>query len=208
MQLSKALELIRTYRFYISIKDFSEALCLTDQAVRKRLKGTNTLQYSEAFMLAEKYSLPIRLFFEKNNLPTSVKIEYFKKSGFDLYVNPDFDCYYMDTNIFYSYRKDFNPNNFKVISMIGDRLNGGELWIKDRDVILLDTTRKDLKYAGMYCYTCSDNYINFAWVEECIDGVHFKFYNPEEEVIKQKDYLDSIKFNVEGRVIKNLNFFA
>lgn len=210
MKFKTAIEQVRRYKYYVTYNEIGEALSLSLPAVKKRISRDSDLKYDETFMLAKYFSLPVRLFFHAADVPHTIPVEYWDGARIRLERNPNMEKYYMDFEIAYKYNKNFDKNDFRIICMRGDKLNGGMLWCKDNDVLLLDVTKTDISKPGLYAYQCEDgNYVAMAWIEQVPEGVLFKYTNSEyKDELRTPEFLTDVKFKVIGRIIKNLMFFA
>lgn len=211
MKLKQAIKIVRKYKFYITVKEFADALCLTSGAVNKRIQREGDLKYDEAFMLAKAFALPIKLFFQAEALPETIVVDYLELPKMHLYKDPNFQKYFLDFQIIYKYKRAYNKNDFKLVAMPNDKLSNpyGRLWIKYHDILLVDTSETDINNSGYYIYTCGSDYISCAYIEKNFDGtVSFEFTNPETVETRTEEFLQEAKFKVIARVIKNLYFFA
>lgn len=209
MELQEAHKLLETHTTHIPLSDFAKTLCLAPQTVRKRIRNGSKLTYDEAHILSKEYNLPLKLFFNANTFPKIQPIEYIHFSN----KKPNFHRYYADTEILYSHKRYTNFNDYKIYMMDSNRLSlpYGNLWIKQGDVVLIDTSETNINNSGLYLYTCNnEKYKNISWVEVQIDGtVDFTFTYPELKTENRtQDWLKQQGFKVWGRVIKNINFFA
>ena len=210
MKFKTAIEQVRKYKYYITYADFGEALGLSLSAVKKRIARDSDLKYDEAFVLAKTFELPTKLFFYKEHLPDVIPIEYWDEAKIRLERCPDMPKFYLDFAIALDYNPNFDKDDFRIICMRGDKLNGGHWRCKDGDVLLLDITKKDIAVPGCYAYECEDgNYVSMAYIQKLPSGdVSFKYTNPVSEEVRSQDFLKEVKFKVIGRVIKNIMFFA
>lgn len=210
MKFKTAIEQVRRYKYYITYSEFADKMGLTLSAVKKRIARNADLGYDEAFKMAKVFELPTRLFFHEADIPHTIPIEYWDEAKVRLERNPNMQKYYMDFEIAYSYNRRFDKDDFRIICMRGDKLAGGQMWCRDRDVLLLDTTKTDISKPGLYAYQCEDgNYVAMAWIEQTPEGVWFRYTNKEyEDELRTPRFLDEVKFKVIGRIVKNLMFFA
>ena len=212
MKIDEAIEVIRRHKYYISLADFAKnGLNSSADAVKKRITRKSELKYDEIFKIAKGFDLSPSLFFKKPERSETITIDYYENNKIQMYKNPSFKNYYMDRELARSYNPEYKDTDFKIICALDDKLDGGVLWLHEKDVLLLDTTYTDVTKPGMYVYECEGGrYIKGAIIEIMMDGNYkFSFSNPKyQDEIRTPEFLKKVEFKIVGRIIRNLMFFA
>ena len=94
-----------------------------------------------------------------------------------------------------------------IISMPGDKMDGGDIPFKNGDILVIDKTQTDISISGIYFYTTNNNEDIFVNnFRKRFDGtIVLGFTNSKyEDSIVTIDQLETAGYKVIGRVIKNI----
>lgn len=206
MLLSQALKLAQ-----INQVEAAHILNVTPMAISKRVNKNSELKVSELVKLQDATG---RNLFQSstqdnNTRRDRIEIKYLNLGGTwnEKLRNPLVTSIWFDrellTNI---WRK--NPENLRIVKMIGDRMNGGEYPLKNDDILILDISEKEIINSGIYIFsTQNDDNVFINTVEKKIDGgVRFSFFNKYyPDKVYTAEELEQLDFKIIGRVIKNLS---
>lgn len=103
------------------------------------------------------------------------------------------------------------PEDLKIISMFGEEMDGGQFPLKDGDLLIIDTAKKDMSESGIYFYSTLKG--TKVFVRRLLEQMHGDvtvtvdnpLYAPMVNRTFTQEELDSIDFTVIGRVIKNMS---
>lgn len=103
------------------------------------------------------------------------------------------------------------PEDLKIISMFGEEMDGGQFPLKDNDLLIIDTSKKDISESGIYFYSTLKG--TKVFVRRLLEQMHGDvtvtvdnpLYAPMVNRTFTQEELDSIDFTVIGRVIKNMS---
>lgn len=206
MFLSQALQIAG-----INQVEAANILNVTPMAISKRVNKNSELKVSELIKLQEATG---RNLLEMSSYDVSkrrerVEIKYLtiNPAWDDKLKNPLVTSVWLDreliTNI---WRK--NPEDLRIVKMIGDRMSGGEYPLNNDDILIVDISEKEIINSGTYIFTTKGNenvFINT--VEKKIDGgVRFTFFNKYyPDKVYTLEQLQDLDFKIIGRVIKNLS---
>lgn len=138
----------------------------------------------------------------------AIEIKYYESPNLTNTIkNPAISNIWLNKELIHNvWQKD--EKNLKIMQMTGDIMDGGSTPIKNQDILVIDTSIKDVMLSGVYAYTTrNDNFIFVNSIKQKIDGsVNFYSWNNNyKEVIYNLSDLEKINFKVIGRVIKNLS---
>lgn len=212
IKINKAIDIvIKEKGFLVTYKDFASILDKDEEAIRRRMYRKGNLKNSEALKICEEYALDPALFFEIDEARETIVVEYYDNHKLKLRKNPKYKNYYMDRELANDYNPNYKDSDFKILCALDDTMDGGELWIRTNDVVLLDVSYNDVTRPGMYVYEClGGKYMRAAFIEIMMDGSYkFRYKNPKyKEQERTPKELEEVDFRVVGRIIKNLMFFA
>lgn len=212
---------IREIRIALGMQqgDFADKIDILQQQLSKYERGENKPSAEFFKKLAEKENVNInwlltgkgQMFTTNLDKPTTnkaIEIEYYENPILtDTIKNPAISNILLDKELIHNVWQK-NENNLKIMQMTGDIMDGGNTPIRNQDILLIDTSIKDVMLSGVYAYTTrNDNFIFVNSIKQKIDGsVNFYSWNPNyKEVIYNLSDLEKINFKVIGRVIKNLS---
>lgn len=125
----------------------------------------------------------------------------------DVIKNPVITSIWIDRELVHDvwHRKE---KDLRIVKMPGENMNGNGKPIKNRDVLLVDTTANNIFCAGVYVYTTHDG--SMLFVNDIIqtpDGkVIISNWNKKyPSITYEATQLKEVNFKVIGRVIKNLS---
>ena len=217
MLITEALQIIQKHiKRAVSQTEIANILGLSPVAINKRIARESELKVSEAVKLAEHYKYNLFNKYIQNGkllsvLPEtsseSVEITYYDNPALNKTIkNPLITRIWLDKELVRNvWKKD--EKNLRTIKMPGDVMDGGELPIKNRDMLIIDLSSTDILSSGIYAYTTNDDNLVFInGIKQKIDGsVKFYYWNKVYgETIYTLEDLKKIKFKVVGRVIKNM----
>lgn len=206
MFLSQALEIAG-----LNQVEAANILNVTPMAVSKRVNKNSELKVSELIKLQEATGCNLlgnsSYDVSKRRERVEIKYLYLTDTWDEKLKNPLVTSVWLDreliTNI---WRK--NPDDLRIVKMIGDRMCGGEYPLNNDDILIVDISEKEIINSGIYIFTTQDDenvFINT--VEKKIDGgVRFTFFNkyyPDKVYTLQQ--LQDLDFKIIGKVIKNLS---
>ena len=94
-----------------------------------------------------------------------------------------------------------------IIAMPGDKMDGGDYPLKNRDILIIDKSQTDISISGIYFFTTNNNEEVFVnnFRKTPFGNIVFGLANPKYEDIEVpiSEY-EAGDFNIVGRVIKNL----
>lgn len=119
---------------------------------------------------------------------------------------PDITTIWMDRELIEN-RWKRKKENLRVVTMLGDKMDGGNRPIHIDDVLLMDVSDRDVTKAGVYAFTTyDDKYMYINNVYRKFDGTYsFTFANPKypEKILTNAD-VENAHMRVVGRVFINL----
>lgn len=199
--------------------DFAERIEILQQQLSKYERGENKPSAEFFIKLAEKENININWLLTgkgqmfTTNLDNStpkeaIEIKYYENPNLTNTIkNPAISNIWLNKELIHNvWQKD--EKNLKIMQMTGDIMDGGSTPIKNQDILVIDTSIKDVMLSGVYAYTTrNDNFIFVNSIKQKIDGsVNFYSWNNNyKEVIYNLSDLEKINFKVIGRVIKNLS---
>lgn len=101
-----------------------------------------------------------------------------------------------------------DPNAMRIIAMAGDRMDGGRIPLKPKDILCIDTSEKCVAGGGIYFLTTNNNKNAFvATISKQFDGSFRAFFTNElykdDEIIVTKEKALEMGIKIIGRVIFN-----
>lgn len=206
MLLSEALKIAR-----LNQAEAAAILNVSPMAVSKRVNKNSELKVTELIKIQDATGCDLleKRSPEHSTRQDRVEIKYLSicDNWDDKLKNPLVTSVWFDrellTNI---WRK--NPDDLRIVKMIGDRMSGGEYPLKNDDILIIDISETEIINSGIYIFTTQDNenvFINT--VEKKIDGgVRFTFFNKYyDDKVYTLQQLEQLDFKIIGRVIKNLS---
>ena len=193
----------------ITYSEFAKALGIKPASISKRLSRNSYINEKEMKLLEDYFNLDASCSFDKDRF---IKLHYYKNDNLTHIIeNPLISEIYMDGEVVKNMWR-VNPENLRLIAMPGDKMEGSpshQLHIRNRDVLLMDTSVTDINFSGIYAYeTLGGTKIQISNVSTMTDGnVRFYYTNKvySDEIRTQKR-LQDLDFKVVGRIIKNLSF--
>lgn len=199
--------------------EFAKRIEILQQQLSKYERGENKPSAEFFIKLAEKENINInwlltgkgQMFttnFDNSTPKEAIEIKYYENHNLTNTIkNPAISNIWLNKELIHNvWQKD--EKNLKIMQMIGDIMDGGSTPIKNQDILVIDTSIKDVMLSGVYAYTTrNDNFIFVNSIKQKIDGsVNFYSWNNNyKEVIYNLSDLEKINFKVIGRVIKNLS---
>lgn len=105
---------------------------------------------------------------------------------------------------------EMNPDNLRIIPMIGDKMTHYWYPIYNNDILIVDTNQDYIMGNGVYFATSRNN--TRFWIREMQvlinDDIQVKGYAPSGETTKvfKPEQLKDVDFKIIGKVIKNVSF--
>lgn len=100
-----------------------------------------------------------------------------------------------------------DPTFLRIVVMPGDKMNAGTYPLHKNDILIMDTSDKDITNAGVFAFTTHGNsYMYVNGVNRRFDGTYrFYFYNPiyPEKILTEAEVAKA-DIKIIGRIIKNL----
>lgn len=103
-----------------------------------------------------------------------------------------------------------NPDNLRVVPMVGDKMTNYWYRINENDILIIDTSHNFIRGNGVYFATSRDN--SRFWIREMQalinDDIQIKGFAPSGETTKvfTQEQLADVDFKIIGKVIKNVSF--
>ena len=195
----------------IPYAEFANALGLQVCTIQKRIKTGAIISKEEKDRLSEYFNLADMSPLCKNKI---VKLDYYENEKLtNIIRNPKLEEFYIGTQLLRNIWEIQNVDALKLLAMPGDKMEGGplshQLHIRNRDVLLMDTSLTNITFNGIYAYeTLGGTKIQVSHVSVNDDGsVRFYYTNPiYEEVFRTPERLKELEFKVVGRIVKNISF--
>lgn len=201
----------------ITQSEVASVLGISAVSLNKRISRKSELKLSEVQKLSNYYGYNLfNIYVQNGKIETlgmvvntdTVEISYYYNPKLaDSVKNPLIDSIIFDSQLIHKiWNKD--EKNLCTLKMPGDSMDGGEISIKNDDLLILDTSSRNISSSGIYAYTTNDD--NFIFVNGImlnVDGsVRFFFYNKKyPEITYTQAELDNVNFKIIGRVIKNIS---
>lgn len=105
---------------------------------------------------------------------------------------------------------EMNPDNLRIIPMIGDKMTHYWYPIYNNDILIVDTSQNYIMGNGVYFATSRNN--TRFWIREMQvlinDDIQIKGFAPSGETTKvfKPEQLKEVDFKIIGKVIKNVSF--
>lgn len=120
---------------------------------------------------------------------------------------PDVTTVWLDRQIIEN-RWKRKPENLRVITMLGDKMDHGAYPLKLDDILLMDISDTDVTKSGIYAFTTNNGaYMFINGVNRKFDNSYrFYFYNPvyPEKILTNED-VKKADIKIVGRIFKNLS---
>ena len=103
-----------------------------------------------------------------------------------------------------------NPDNLRVVPMVGDKMTNYWYRINENDILIIDTSHNFIRGNGVYFATSRNN--TRFWIREMQalinDDIQIKGFAPSGETTKvfTQEQLKDVDFKIIGKVIKNVSF--
>lgn len=179
-------------------------------ALSNRYFNDGNLKYEEMLILEQAFKINSQL--DKNSTNTirdMVEIQYWDEVPEVSYKvrNPLVTSLWLDreliTNI---WKRDIK--NLRIISMPGDKMDGGDYPLRTGDILLIDISKRDITESGIFFFSTNNNQNLFVnTINVRLDGsVAMTFNNKKyEQKTPTMQQLKDIDFKVIGRMVKNLS---
>lgn len=102
-------------------------------------------------------------------------------------------------------------DSLRIVAMNGDKMEFFWYRIRNKDVLLVDTSERKVNNNGSGVYFATSRGKTKFWIREMTetidDGIEFKAYAPSGETVRilSKQQLENADFQIIGRVIKNVS---
>lgn len=102
------------------------------------------------------------------------------------------------------------PEAQRIVKMRGDKMDSGDYPLRDGDILIIDTSERDVANSGMYIYTTdlpTGREVFISNVNIRPDGNYrLSYFNDKyEDVIYTLEQIKEMNFTIWGRVIKDLS---
>lgn len=103
-----------------------------------------------------------------------------------------------------------NPETQRIVKMRGDKMDAGDYPLRDGDILIVDTSERDVANSGMYIYTTdllTGREVFISNINIRPDGNYrLSYFNDKyEDIIYTSKQIKEMNFIVWGRIIKNLS---
>ena len=199
--------------------EFAQKINILQQQLSKYERGENKPSADFFIKLVEVANVNInwlltgkgKMFVDKDKIyrsPDAVEIKYYDNPALiETIKNPVVSSIWLDRELVHNIWQR-SEDDLRIMQMTGDIMDGGDSPIRNQDMLIIDTTSKDIMHSGVYAYTTiQDSFIFVNGIKQKIDGsVKFNYWNKNyAEVIYNHSDLEKIGFKVLGRVIKNMS---
>jgi len=218
MNLVQAISYIQLYsNEEITKKEFAKKVNVTEQALQPYRKDSSKQIPDSWISFLEKeygYIFPS----QKNVLNASNKfitVPYWSCGNprvDEMVKSDDYTEFLLDLQ--FVIKKKLKPENRVVVAMIGEEMDGGFYPLKNKDILLIDTSRNHIYESGVFFCTSHNNsrvYIR-RFVEVMTEGIHAittvdnpVYKNIVEKQWNKNDWV-SADIKVIGRVVKNMSY--
>lgn len=193
--------------------EVATVLKISAVAVSKRVNNPNSEVKENEIRLLEN-ATGKQIYFNKNIIANpeydQVSIKYLRIPGVDDSVLKSplvKERVQFDREVVDAWRRV--PEYQRIVKMRGDKMNAGDYPLRDGDILIIDTSEKNVANSGMYIYTTdlpTGREVFVSNVNIRPDGNYsFSYFNDQyEDVIYTPEQIVEMKFTVWGRVIKNL----
>lgn len=137
-----------------------------------------------------------------------IKIPYWEGLSNEFKI-PDFNFVTAERNLI-KYHWFLNPNNLRIIPMVGDKMANYWYKINDSDILIVDTSHNYIRGNGVYFATSRNN--TRFWIREMQmlinNDTQVRGFAPSGETTKifTAAQLEEVDFKIIGKVIKNVSF--
>lgn len=144
----------------------------------------------------------------QNTTDNIIKIPYWEGLP-EGYRIPDFNCIVAERDVI-KHHWYLNPDNLRIVPMIGDKMADYWYKINASDILIIDTSFARIIGNGVYFATSQNN--TRYWIREMQvlvnNDVQIKGFAPSGETTKTFTHaqLDAVDFRIIGKVIKNVSF--
>lgn len=150
------------------------------------------------------------------NIPDKCVDTYSDKVEIHYYTNPnlktkltvpDVTTVWFDRQVIEN-RWKRKPENIRVITMLGDKMDHGAYPLRLDDILFMDISDTDVTKSGIYAFTTNnDSYMFINGINRRYDNMYrFYFYNPiYPEKILTGDDVKKADIKIVGRIFKNLS---
>lgn len=199
----------------ISQEEFGKALGTGRANISKRIKNKSVLTLEETKKLESYFNVVLLEGGTKNlalmplgGTVDRVEIGYWEELPEDL-KKSKVQSVWFDREIIEN-DWEMNPDNLRIIPMIGDKMTMYWYPIINGNILIIDTTQNYIMGNGVYFATSRNN--TRFWIREMQvlinDDIQVKGYAPSGETTKifKPEQLKDVDFKIIGKVIKNISF--
>lgn len=179
--------------------------------------SSTKVYYTRAQRNSEFSDLEVKTLFEyfdpnrvvnSSTLADKVELHYYTNPNLKTKLTvPDVTTVWQDRQIIENIWKR-KPENLKVITMLGDKMDYGAYPLRIDDILLIDTADTDVTKSGVYAFTTQNGaYMFINGITRKFDNTYrFFFYNPmyPEKVLTAED-VEKADIQIVGRIFKNLS---
>ena len=217
MKYNVVLERLQNLIHYTPTQnELCEATGIKQSAMSQRAARNSNFSSDEIEKINNFYNVDLYLNITKNDIKiTNISIEgeiieipYWEELPEELKI-PDFTCVTAERRVIENHWY-LNPDNLRIIPMIGDKMTNYWYPIRNNDILIIDTSQDFITGNGVYFGTSRNN--SQFWIREMqllMDlSYEFKGYAPSGETRKvyKPTELESVDFKLIGKVIKNVSF--
>ena len=193
----------------VPYKEFAQALNIQTSAVNQRLARDAYINESEINIIRKYFQIEDNLTSNKSKI---IEVKYYENPKItNIINNPLIESMYLDANMIKNMWR-VSAENLRIIAMPGNKMENeptNHLHIRNRDVLLMDISSRDINMSGIYAYeTMGGTNLQISNVAVMLNGnVRFYYANAlyADEVRTVTD-LRNLDFKVVGRIIKNMSF--
>ncbi len=192
----------------LSKAEVARILEIAPSSINIRINGTNDIKISELVKIENYIGHKI---FRADGVVDyeSVKLPYIEIEGEDntRYIHPNVNHRVQFDHEIIEKIWALNPDNLRVITMHGNNMNAGESPIRNKDILVVDISGRDISRPGIYVYKSAKSGVTISGIQQKQNGSLMlinlnKKYSDEEYTAEE---LKQIDFKVVGRVVKNLS---
>lgn len=188
--------------------EIARILDIPPSAVNARINGTNDIKISELVKIENHIGR--KIFRPEGAMEyDQVKLQYIEIEGEDntRYIHPSVQHRVQFDREIVEKIWVHNPDNLRIMTMHGNNMNAGQYPLRNKDILIVDISEKDISKSGIYVYKSAKGGVTISVIQQKQNGsltfLNFDERYPYEEYTA--DELKNIDFKVIGRVVKNLS---
>lgn len=190
-----------------NLSEIARALGFGYSTIGNRSSRNSDYSYEEIVKLSEFYDINLINNTDTNTMNDKVELVYYVDDTLQTNIKtPAITSVWFDRELVENIWRR-KPENLRIITMLGDKMNGGAYPLKDDDVLIMDISATDITRDGVYAFTThGGKYIYINGVNRRYDSFYrFYFYNPNypEKVLSEEQVKDA-DIRIIGRIVKNL----